>query len=201
MFACREVGEMSSAPCATAEQMSATTRHAAATMTAGTGQAAGARSRSPLRTMEAILRVGTSSRQLWVNDRHQDGSLIPHSKLYRSDRPADNAPLPTRGRNGSGNTRVVGPRSIRGNERGAMLSRLRSRYHAWFLVLMAVTLVVVVFVNWRLALYALGVVIVIGGIGQLAGLWHPVRKAEGPDEPPKRFLSRGRKGAFLALGC
>lgn len=38
---------------------------------------------------------------------------------------------------------------------------------------MVVAFVVIFFVNWTPAQIALGVVIVVGGLGQLAGLWHP----------------------------
>jgi hypothetical protein len=57
-----------------------------------------------------------------------------------------------------------------------MFSRLRSRYHAWFLVLWVVTLVAILFVHWAPVFYVLGAVILIGGLGQAAGLWHPVKK-------------------------
>jgi hypothetical protein len=38
---------------------------------------------------------------------------------------------------------------------------------------MIVSFILIVLVNWTPALIALGVVIGIGGLGQLAGLWHP----------------------------
>ena len=56
-----------------------------------------------------------------------------------------------------------------------MHPRARSPYSRWFIALMAVTTVVILFVNWTPALIALAVVLVIGGLGQLAGLWHPRR--------------------------
>jgi hypothetical protein len=49
-------------------------------------------------------------------------------------------------------------------------------YNRWFIALMIVAAVVVLFVNWTPALIALAVVIVIGGLGQAAGLWHPRKR-------------------------
>lgn len=46
----------------------------------------------------------------------------------------------------------------------------------WFVALMVVTVVVILFVNWTPALIAIGVVLAIGGLGQLAGLWHPYKR-------------------------
>jgi Flp pilus assembly protein TadB len=58
-----------------------------------------------------------------------------------------------------------------------VLSDRRGRLSRWFIALVLVAFVVIIFVNWTPALIALGVVIVLGGLGQLAGLWHP-RKRE-----------------------
>jgi hypothetical protein len=46
------------------------------------------------------------------------------------------------------------------------------QYNRWFIALMIIAAVVVLFVNWTPALIALAVVLVIGGLGQAAGLWH-----------------------------
>jgi hypothetical protein len=58
-----------------------------------------------------------------------------------------------------------------------MFSDERGPLSRWFVALVLVAFVVIIFVDWTPALIALGVVIVVGGLGQLAGIWHP-RKRE-----------------------